>query len=278
MNDYHESITTSFTCKLLYLGAMECAKYRMVRTDALSARIRIPVTALLIHHPAIGYIVYDTGNCENWQEELFEDTRKNFPIVEYKSLQDALAEEGLSPQDIDLLIMSHLHFDHAGSIRIFAGTKAGSHVLVGRKEYERACRVVEEGSGTAYVAEHFLVDGIRYEFLDEDRVLGDGLKIFLQSSHSPAMLGLEICIPGERPLLCVSDSVYTQENYDTGQPPASPNAANAEGFTENLVMLKKRQDEIGADILFGHDMAQVEDILRRSGMCTEANLNPEQTP
>lgn len=62
----------------------------------------------------------------------------------------------------------------------------------------------------------------------------------------------------------VSDAVYTQANYDTELPSGSPNKANAEGFAENLVMLKRMEKELGAEILFGHDLEQTKRKLDES--------------
>ena len=41
---------------------------------------------------------------------------------------EALAQEGLTLGDMDQLILSHLHFDHAGGLAAFAGTQAFRHV------------------------------------------------------------------------------------------------------------------------------------------------------
>ena len=41
----------------------------------------------------------------------------NYPITEMITIEEALAKEGLTPGDIDQLILSHLHFDHAGAWR-----------------------------------------------------------------------------------------------------------------------------------------------------------------
>ncbi|MCD8078248.1 MAG: N-acyl homoserine lactonase family protein [Lachnospiraceae bacterium] len=250
--------TDATKVRLLYLGAMECAKYRMICTENREEKIRIPITALLICHPELGNIVYDTGVGADWREVLPKETLRNFPVVDFRSLPEALAEEGLTPGDISLVIMSHLHFDHAGDLRCFAGTPAGEHILVGRAEYERAEEVVRTGVGSGYVGVHFQHPGLHFEFVEKDRVLAENLCIFVQTSHSPALLGLEIGRAGRPPLLCVSDAVYTRENYERELPPDSPNPANNAGFLKNLQRLKVRQRETGAEILFGHDWEQME--------------------
>ena len=44
----------------------------------------------------------------------------------FHRLEDRLGELGLCPYDIDIPILSHMHFDHAGNLRLFCdkGRKA----------------------------------------------------------------------------------------------------------------------------------------------------------
>ncbi|MDD6212130.1 MAG: N-acyl homoserine lactonase family protein [Clostridiales bacterium] len=251
--------------RILYLGAMECRKYRMICTDHREENIRIPVYALWIRHPKLGNIIYDTGNAPHYREELTEDTKASFPIVEYRSLEQAMKEAGLTPEDVDLIIMSHLHFDHAGGLRLFSGTKAGKQVMIGKAEWERAREAAGKKDLSGYVAEQYLTEGISFCLLEKDCWLADDMRVFAQNSHSPSLLGLELHVPDQSPLICVSDAVYLRENYERELPPDSPNQANASGFLENLQILKQRQREIGGEILFGHDMNQI-DALRKRGL------------
>ena len=62
----------------------------------------------------LGNILYDTGNCEDFSAVYTEEMLHDYPITEMISIQEALAQKGLTPDDIDLIILSHLHFDHAG--------------------------------------------------------------------------------------------------------------------------------------------------------------------
>lgn len=46
--------------------------------------------------------------------KLSEKEIKNFKLRRPPSLVSSLAERGLSPEDIDIVLFTHLHFDHAG--------------------------------------------------------------------------------------------------------------------------------------------------------------------
>jgi glyoxylase-like metal-dependent hydrolase (beta-lactamase superfamily II) len=49
-----------------------------------------------------------------------------------------LAQLGLKPSDIDLLVLTHLHFDHAGNLYLFSGTKAGRQIIAHEEEIKQA--------------------------------------------------------------------------------------------------------------------------------------------
>ena len=48
---------------VLYLGRMEFPKFRLVQWEDENEMIKSPAVALLIQHPTLGNILYDTGNC-----------------------------------------------------------------------------------------------------------------------------------------------------------------------------------------------------------------------
>lgn len=50
------------------------------------------------------------------KDKLTEKQLRNFGVVKESEVDAALQELGLSPLDIDYLVMTHLHFDHAGGL------------------------------------------------------------------------------------------------------------------------------------------------------------------
>ncbi|WP_449537290.1 YtnP family quorum-quenching lactonase [Ferdinandcohnia sp. Marseille-Q9671] len=46
-------------------------------------------------------------------QKLSDKLKRNFGVLEESSLDDSLSELGLTTKDIDLVLMTHLHFDHA---------------------------------------------------------------------------------------------------------------------------------------------------------------------
>ena len=85
----------------------------------------IPSLTVLIEHPDVGWILYDTtSHPDNLKGHWPERLRKLSPhyLEPEDTLEAKLKEHNLSPKDIDILILSHLHIDHAGNLFLFSGT------------------------------------------------------------------------------------------------------------------------------------------------------------
>jgi N-acyl homoserine lactone hydrolase len=96
-----------------------------------------PVHGFVVTHPG-GAVLVDTG--VGGPQEWLDDWR-----VVNRSVADALAGLDMTPGDIDLVINTHLHFDHCGQNAVFP--HAAFHVQ--RAELGRArreCRSCAAGS------------------------------------------------------------------------------------------------------------------------------------
>lgn len=79
--------------------------------------VMLPVPAWLIEHPD-GLVLFDTG----LHADLVHDhgrigsTAKRFrpDFGEHETLASRLTEHGIRPGDVDVVVLSHLHFDHVG--------------------------------------------------------------------------------------------------------------------------------------------------------------------
>ncbi|MGF9796601.1 YtnP family quorum-quenching lactonase [Brevibacillus agri] len=50
------------------------------------------------------------------KDRLTEKQKRNFGLVEESQVQEGLAAKGLTPADIDIVIMTHMHYDHANGL------------------------------------------------------------------------------------------------------------------------------------------------------------------
>ncbi len=73
-------------------------------------RIGLQTNCLLLEH-ADQRVLIETGFGSKWT-----DRERGFYDLEHRTVIDALAEVDCAPAQIDLVIVTHLHFDHAGGL------------------------------------------------------------------------------------------------------------------------------------------------------------------
>lgn len=242
---------------VLYLGRMEFLRRELIACEDETEMIRSPMVAILISHPTLGNILYDTGNSPFYSTEYTKQMLRTYPLVEFISIEDALAEKGLKPSDIDTLILSHLHFDHVGGLKYFRGTKAIQNVMVAENDLKEAYFRVMTGNGGAYIKSLFDVEGIRFQPICETTTLAENLTLFIQNSHTPGVIGMILKTKNHGTIITTSDTIYTQESFDLGLPPGGGINKTQDEFFQNLEEIKKLQAKHQATLLFGHDYEQI---------------------
>ena len=148
-------------------------------------RVYIPYFAFLFRSGE-RHLLFETGpnahlvdNPAAWigqSAELYE-----VEVDESQLLVNQLREIGVSPDQITDVVVSHLHYDHAGSITSFPAAT----IHVQRAEYDAASHA-DPAAGTDYVRAE--IDGaVRWNFLDGDADLcGDGTCLVLSTpGHTP---------------------------------------------------------------------------------------------
>jgi glyoxylase-like metal-dependent hydrolase (beta-lactamase superfamily II) len=83
-------------------------------------RIRLATNYILVRGPDFTALV-DTGLGSKWDAK----TRDIYAIDEQTTVEGSLAHLGVRPDDVDAVVVSHLHFDHAGgATRLADGQRA----------------------------------------------------------------------------------------------------------------------------------------------------------
>ena len=106
-------------------------------------------------------------------------------------LLSGLKSRGLGAENVDLVALTHLHFDHAGGCtRLDSGDKAvptfpRAKYLVQRKEWQEAIHATER-SRPGYIEEDFvpLKESDQLELLDGDTELAPGVWLHLTGGHT----------------------------------------------------------------------------------------------
>ena len=109
--------------------------------------IKLPVMTFLIETED-GYILYDTGsNPEAMNGYWPKNLQEIYPLYQKpeERLENQLALCGVKPEDVQTVVISHMHLDHAGGLYLFPH----ANVYVPKQDYENALVMVHKNPDPA---------------------------------------------------------------------------------------------------------------------------------
>lgn len=161
----------------------------------------IPMTEVCLYIHADGkHIVVDTG----LGTKLNDKARRIWQIEGEGSLVPSLRSLGITPEDIDLVINTHLHVDHCGGNTYYDDkgtlqpTFPNAEYVTQRREYEDAMQPNERTSAT-YIAENFqpLIESGQMRLLDGDTEILPSIMGIVTPGHTPAHMSIRFERDGE---------------------------------------------------------------------------------
>ena len=237
---------------LLSCGRLKMRKSIFIPSAERSETIELPVSSALLRHGQAN-VLFDTG-ChpavpENPEARWGGLAKLMVPIMQPgEHVLTGLAEVGLKPDDIDVVINSHLHPDHCGCNAFFRKATFICHA----EELAAARAPNAEASG--YLAAEW-DQPMPVDAIDSQRdVFGDGRIVLLPlPGHTPGSIGALAQLDRSGPFLLAGDTVSLRETLDTGIIPR--NTCDADALARSLDEVR-RIEVSGATILCSHDAQQ----------------------
>jgi methylmalonyl-CoA epimerase len=148
-------------------------------------RIRLAMRPLIIRGTRTMIVDAGLGDKESGK---FLDI---YGVERTRNLDRTLAEAGLSPEDIDIVLATHLHFDHAGgfTVRDAAGRLRPrfprAQYVVRRGEWEDATHP-HERNRASYLRDNYvpLAEAGVLQLVDDDRTIMPGVRVRRTGGHT----------------------------------------------------------------------------------------------
>jgi glyoxylase-like metal-dependent hydrolase (beta-lactamase superfamily II) len=131
-------------------------------------------------------------------------------------LHKQLADMSINPSDIEIGILTHLHYDHSGNNRLFPNAK----FYVQRKELQYAFAPLP-GEETAYFSPLIGVEpsflGTRFEIIEGDWEICEGIRVIAAPGHTPG--SQMVLVDTENGVYCLTgDNAFYYENIEKNLP------------------------------------------------------------
>jgi N-acyl homoserine lactone hydrolase len=213
--------------------------------DFSAEKVQIPIACWLVQTTE-GNVLFDTGLSPRAVPGLV----RSDPLARFTEadlLVHRLDGLGLETGDVDVAVISHLHYDHAGGTALFA---AKSELVVQRDEYAYA-HYPAPFFAPLYYRKNFDLPGARWRLLDGDTELAPGLTVLRTEGHTPGHQSLYVELPDSGPVVLTADACYWREHLDRERVPGvvwNPSLAE-----QSIKRLKTLARLTGARVFPGHD-------------------------
>jgi N-acyl homoserine lactone hydrolase len=178
--------------------------------------LTLPIPCFLVEHPDAGPFLIDTGLHASVASDPAPNLGKVAKLlysIDMEATDAAPAQvtaRGVDPAAIELVVMTHLHYDHASGATQFPNAT----FLVERREWDAANR---GGFREGYHRPH-LDPGLRWRAIDVDGeadLFGDGsVRLLHTPGHTPGHLSLLLRLESGSSLLLTADAAYAQRTLD----------------------------------------------------------------
>jgi 4-pyridoxolactonase len=244
---------------LLDGGATFTKEYRVFWNLASEARIRMPSYSVLIEH-AEGLFLFDSGfDLTHFETAIAPGSRGAALQTARQTLPGQLELLGLAPDDIDVVLNSHYHFDHCGGNKHCRHAKTICH----RCELEQA-REPASFEQLVYSDLDFLpemtadeaesdIHTASFETIQGDQEIAKGITLFETPGHTDGHYSLLVKPGDRRPMIFSGDAAYMQRSIDDmciASFHVDPRASY-----RSLERIKQMALEHDAEIFFPHDDA-----------------------
>jgi N-acyl homoserine lactone hydrolase len=248
---------------LLTLGWEDLPKSVSVHGSPPELRMREPVPGVLLQTDG-GWVLLDTG----FNTALIRDPylrRRYHPSVEYQPIlpgpgepiEEALADIGVDIDEIHLVALSHLHVDHAGGVKLFAGRVP---VHAQRRELEYGLSNHPEPETHSIFRVDFDDPTIEWRLADGEAEVAPGITAVPTYGHTPGhqsfMVDLDESIAvddGPKGYVFAFDAADLTENIEGELAIGGFIDVEPEDTIEPIRRLKRLAGDKGYPLIPGHD-------------------------
>ncbi len=229
----------SITVTPLNLGTIIRDKSGFTYMKDPGVKINVPIISWLVE---VGQtkIIVDTGT-----NSPLETAHHHQPLIRNadQELSYVLQKKNVSPQEIEIVILTHLHWDHCYNTELFPNAQ----FIVQEIELSYAMNPLPIHAHAYDIAP---IQATKFTTVNGNAKIIDGITLLLTPGHTPGFQSVFLENEGRKALIA-SDTIPLYENW--AHPSPIPNGAhyNLADYCATFDLIKKLKADY---ILPGHDM------------------------
>jgi N-acyl homoserine lactone hydrolase len=234
---------------LLPTGIITIDRSILISGIDIGTKVKSPVYAVLLMHDE-GPILIDTGlNPDGLidPEKAWGPRAKLIKpeMTEQDTIESRLETLNIRVKDIKMVVLTHMHWDHTGSLRYFTHCP----IVVQKSEHRFAFEPDSFVSGQ-YMDNHFNFP-LQYNLIEGDRVLLPGVSVVRTPGHSPGHQSVIIKLRTGKYHIITGDALSTFENMRLKIP--GSNVWDAQLAAESIYRIEHLSLLLGADVFTSHE-------------------------
>ena len=160
-------------------------------------------------------------------------------------------EIGVRPRDVEHVILTHMHADHTGNVRLFRHAR----ISVQRQEHVFA---FGDNLPTAWFATDYNFPDLRWDIVEGDWEVLPGLSVVSTRGHTPGHQSVVVTLPKSGTIILVGDAGDLWENFEQEILPGE--SVDDEAALASIRQLKRIARESNGKLFLGHDPNFVQQI------------------
>lgn len=191
--------------------------------SARDEMVDCPVWSALLRTPE-GTIVFDTGlhpvHVTRPEATFGRSDTMTITMTAEDAIVSRLAALGVKPEDVAIVVNSHLHFDHAGNNRAFPNA-----TFVVQAEHLTFAK-----GKPNFPAVYWDDPALRYLPTNGRASVAAGIEVVPTPGHAPGHQSLVVDLPETGRVVLCGDAAFTRANLERGEIPGQDPAAGKESL------------------------------------------------
>lgn len=217
----------------------------------------VPTHCVYIEHPD-GKLIWDAGVPRNWEEHWaptgFQDFFPVDEVTEDMWLDSRLRQLGLEAGDLDYLLLSHLHFDHAGQANLWKNTD--TKIICSKDEHDGAFGYEGYSLGAHIKSDY---EDLPFQTIEGDTEILPGITLLQTPGHTWGTMSLQVDLKDEGTMIFTSDAIYLKENF--GPPAVGAGIVfDTRKWFGSVEKIRGIAEKTDATVVFGHSEDQIKTL------------------